>query len=194
MCSNYTIVESKKLLVVTLTYTCASYTRTINQKMQVGDYNACVDQNADGLYRFILKHIKDAEKAKDVVQDSFEKLWLKVEEVSAEKAKSYLYTTAYRTMVDHIRKFSRSSPISDSVERNWGHSKGQYSDLNEVLHQALERLPEIQKTVVLLRDYEGYNYDEIGGITGLSESQVKVYIFRARTALKEYLVSIDFVL
>jgi len=162
--------------------------------MQVGDYNACVDQNADGLYRFILKHIKDAEKAKDVVQDSFEKLWLKVEEVSAEKAKSYLYTTAYRTMLDHIRKFSRISPISENVERSWGHSKGQYSDLNEVLHEALERLPEIQKTVVLLRDYEGYNYDEIGGITGLSESQVKVYIFRARTALKEYLVSIDFVL
>jgi RNA polymerase sigma-70 factor (ECF subfamily) len=45
--------------------------------------------------------------------------------------------------------------------------------------------------VILLRDYEGYSYQEIGGITGLSESQVKVYIFRARKALKAYLVRMD---
>jgi RNA polymerase sigma-70 factor (ECF subfamily) len=162
--------------------------------MLVSDYNACVDKHADGLYRFILKHIKDIDKAKDVVQDSFEKLWLKASEVSAEKAKSYLFTTAYRTMLDYIRKDGKQSPLTDSHERSAGSSKNQYSDLNEILHQALDRLPEIQKTVVLLRDYEGYNYDEIGEITGLSESQVKVYIFRARTALKEYLISMDFVL
>jgi len=46
----------------------------------------------------------------------------------------------------------------------------------------------------MLRDYEGYDYAAIGEITGLSESQVKVYIFRARVFLKEYLVSIDNVL
>jgi RNA polymerase sigma-70 factor (ECF subfamily) len=97
-------------------------------------------------------------------------------------------------MLDYIRKDGKQSPLTDSHERSAGSSKNQYSDLNEILHQALDRLPEIQKTVVLLRDYEGYNYDEIGEITGLSESQVKVYIFRARTALKEYLISMDFVL
>jgi RNA polymerase sigma-70 factor (ECF subfamily) len=43
----------------------------------------------------------------------------------------------------------------------------------------------------MLRDYEGYSYDEIGDITGLNESQVKVYIYRARIAMKEYIVSID---
>ena len=44
---------------------------------------------------------------------------------------------------------------------------------------------------MLLRDYEGYSYQEIAEIAGLSESQVKVYIFRARTALKKELKSID---
>ena len=68
---------------------------------------------------------------------------------------------------------------------------GQYSDLKEILDEALQRLPELQKSLVLLRDYEGYSYDEIGRITGLNESQVKVYIFRARTTLKNYLVSIE---
>jgi len=42
-----------------------------------------------------------------------------------------------------------------------------------------------------LRDYEGYSYDEIGDITGLNESQVKVYIYRARIFMKEYIGSLD---
>jgi RNA polymerase sigma-70 factor (ECF subfamily) len=45
----------------------------------------------------------------------------------------------------------------------------------------------------MLRDYEGYSYKEIGDITGLTESQVKVYIFRARVTLKNYLVATDLV-
>lgn len=46
----------------------------------------------------------------------------------------------------------------------------------------------------MLRDYEGYNYQEIGEIVNLTESQVKVYIFRGRKALQQYLKSIETVL
>ena len=67
-------------------------------------------------------------------------------------------------------------------------------DVNLVLEQALIRLPEIQKTVVLLRDYEAYSYKEIAEITGLTEEQVKVYIFRARKSLKEYIRRLDIVI
>jgi len=63
--------------------------------------------------------------------------------------------------------------------------------LKEVLNEAVDRLPEIQRTVVLLRDYEGYSYEEIGEITGLNESQVKVYIYRARLFLKEYIGKLE---
>ena len=66
-----------------------------------------------------------------------------------------------------------------------------YSDLKEILDEAVEKLPEIQRSVLLLRDYEGYSYEEIGQITGLNESQVKVYIYRARIFMKNYLVSMD---
>lgn len=55
----------------------------------------------------------------------------------------------------------------------------------------MEKLSDIQRSVLLLRDYEGYSYEEIGQITGLNESQVKVYIFRARMFMKNYLVSLD---
>lgn len=69
-----------------------------------------------------------------------------------------------------------------------------YSDLNEILHEALERLPEQQKTSVMLRDYEGYSYKEIGDITGLSEAQVKINIYRGRMALKSYIGKIETVI
>ena len=59
--------------------------------------------------------------------------------------------------------------------------------MKEILNEALEKLPKDQKSVILLRDYEGYAYDEISEITGLSESQVKVYIYRARVFLKNYI-------
>ena len=78
-------------------------------------------------------------------------------------------------------------------EYKLGHDK-QYSDLKEILNEALSRLPEIQKTVILLRDYEGYDYAEIGEITNLTESQVKVYIFRARTFLKNYIGKMEVVI
>ncbi len=158
--------------------------------MTTEDYNKCVDSFADSVYRFILKNIGDEEKAKDVVQDSFEKMWVKVDEISAEKAKSYLFTTAYHTMIDRIRKDSKQESIDDKAYNNHSYSE-QYYGLKDIIDEAVAKLPEIQRSVILLRDYEGYAYNEIGDITGLSEAQVKVYIFRARKFLKNYIGSLD---
>ena len=161
--------------------------------MTVEEYNQCVDDYADGLYRFILKNIGDKEKASDIIQDSFEKLWNKIKNVAFQKAKSYLFTTAYHTMIDGIRKEKRIERFDPTRPDQHAHTE-QYSDLQEVLHKALERLTEMQRTVILLRDYEGYSYREIGEITNLSESQVKVYIYRARVFLKNYIGSLQAVI
>lgn len=158
--------------------------------MTVSEYNKSVDQFADGLYRYALKLTKDEDTAKDLVQDTFEKVWLKHTEVAFDKSKSYLFTTLYHSFVDHSRRAKKSDSI-DEVDPHDHLHQSQYSDLQEILHEALDKLPQIQKSVILLRDYEGYEYKEIGEITGLNESQVKVYIFRARTFLKQYLGSIE---
>lgn len=154
--------------------------------MTTAQFNQCVDDHADGVYRFILKNIRDEDKARDIVQDSFEKVWLKVEEISYEKSRSYLFTTAYHTMIDQIRRDKNQVPMND-VALNDHSYRSDYSGLKEILDEAVSRLPEIQRSVILLRDYEGYAYQEIGNITGLTESQVKVYIYRARTFLKSYI-------
>ena len=67
----------------------------------------------------------------------------------------------------------------------------QYSDLKTVLNEAVNKLPEVQRMVLMMRDYEGYSYKEIGEMTNLGESQVKVYIFRARVFLKNYIGDIE---
>ncbi len=159
--------------------------------MEVAEYNDCVDRFSDNVYRFILKNIKDEEKAKDIVQETYAKLWVKVKEVAFAKAKSYLFSTAYHTMIDMIRRDKKQGDFEQVAEPS---HDNQYSDLNEILHEAINQLPEDQRAVIMLRDYEGYSYQEIGEMTGLGESQVKVYIFRARKFLKQYLGSIEAVL
>jgi RNA polymerase sigma factor (sigma-70 family) len=161
--------------------------------MTLNDYNLCVDKYADNLYRFILKNMRDEDEAKDVVQDAFEKMWIRHKEIQTEKAKSYMFTTAYHTMIDRLRRSKRISSLEESETIEPSHNS-QYNDVKEIVNKAVARLPEIQRSVVMLRDYEGYSYEEIGEITGLNESQVKVYIYRARLALKEYLGSIERVL
>ena len=161
--------------------------------MTAAEYNLCVEKFADAIYRFILKNIKNEEKARDIIQETFEKLWIKVNSVSFEKSKSYLFTTAYHTMIDLLRKEKNITRFMDQHSANLVHTS-QYSDLNEILHKAIDSLPPSQKAVILLRDYEGYSYEEISDITGLTEAQVKVYIFRGRMFLKQYLVSMELVI
>ena len=159
--------------------------------MTVEEFNQCVDLHSDNLYRFILKNVKDKDKAKDIVQDTYEKLWLKVSDVPSTNAKSYMFTAAYRTMIDMFRRDKKQVRMEEGEFDNaLSHSK-QYSDLKSILNEAINKLPEIQRMVVMLRDYEGYSYKEIGEMTNLGESQVKVYIFRARIFLKNYIGDIE---
>jgi RNA polymerase sigma factor (sigma-70 family) len=157
------------------------------------DYNECVKLYADNVYRFILKNLKNEEDAKDVVQSSFEKMWMNKETVENLKCKSFLFTVAYNTMIDHIRKNKRIVLKDDFGETALG-SNNQQQNTKRILQEALSRLNERDRSLVMLKDYEGYNYAEIGEITNLNESQVKVYLHRARLQLREYLVKMENVL
>jgi RNA polymerase sigma-70 factor (ECF subfamily) len=161
--------------------------------MTTAEYNSAVDQYADGIYRFAVKHLQDVELAKDVVQESFARLWVKADQVDAAKVKSYLFTTAHHALVDEVRKGSRSTRMEEHHD-NLRSVQQEQPDLKEVLDAALATLPSIQRSVVLLRDLEGYTYEEIAELTQLNLPQVKVYIYRGRTALKEFIGQLDLVL
>lgn len=154
------------------------------------EYNECVNLYADNVYRFIVKNLRNEEDARDVVQTAFEKLWRNRKDVDGNKSKSYLFTVAYNQMIDHLRKVKRIHLKEDFKEE----TKVQYRHADNamaVLHEALARLSETQRSLVMLKDYEGYTYEEIGKIMNLNESQVKVYLHRARLQLKEYIVKVE---
>ena len=91
------------------------------------EYNQCVTEYADNVYRFIFKNMQHKEDAQDVVQTAFEKLWINRTHVEFLRSKSYLFTVAYNQMIDHIRKhkriilrenFSQDTQICDRPDHN----------------------------------------------------------------------------
>lgn len=154
------------------------------------EFNTCVDQHSDKVFRFILRYLPDKDMAKDILQDAFEKMWINHKNIEYKNSKTYLFTTVYHKSINQLRTDRNKSRISDIPPIKISYSE-EYSDLKNILDKALNQLPEIQKTVVLLKDYGGYKYEEIAEIEGITCSQVKILIFRARTTLKEYLIKMD---
>jgi RNA polymerase sigma-70 factor (ECF subfamily) len=158
--------------------------------MTEDQYNDCVNAYADGLYRFIVKNLRHDEDARDIVQNSFEILWKHHRGLAAEKARAYLFTVGYHNMIDHIRRSRRVSLVGEVPETGRVNPEGELQVRSAVMG-ALEQLSEVQRSLVMLKDYEGYSYEEIGGITGLNASQVKVYLHRARLKMKAYIVKME---
>lgn len=157
------------------------------------EYNECVDRYADNVFRFIVKNLRHEEDARDIVQSAFEKLWRHREQVDNNRCKSYLFTVAYNQMIDHLRKIKRIQ-LKDEFSETIKVVQQPVNNLKKNLQDALNRLNDTQRSLVLLKDYEGYSYDEIGRITGLNESQVKVYLHRARLTLRNYITKPENVL
>ena len=159
--------------------------------MDKKDYHNAVKEFSDGLYRFGIKLCKDESTAQDLVQDAYEKVWIKKDTIEADKVKSYLFRTLYNKFLDGKK---RNKVISINEYHTEPEFHQESSDLKEVLNKALATLPPVQKSAIVLRDYEGYSYDEIGEILELNASQVKVYIYRARKQLQKYIGKLEAVI
>jgi len=126
------------------------------------------------------------------VQDVFEKLWIHAERIEVEKAKSWLYTCAHNTMLNFIKRRNRLSYMQ-SVQLDSGSSVDRFTfESNEIIEKTVSMLPPLQKSILLLRDLEGYSYEEIGALLELNPSQVKVYLFRARMKVKNQLKTVHY--
>ena len=158
--------------------------------MNLNEYNECVKLYADGLFRFSMKlNNRNKIEAEDVVQNCFEVLWINKEKVEKEKAKSYLFTVAHNKSVDIYRKSGRVLYVENLHENSLRVETTNFEN-KQMLQHAFESLSLIQKEMLLLKDLEGYSYQEIAEITDTNESQVKINLFRARKKLQNILVSI----
>lgn len=106
--------------------------------------------------------------------------------VECAKAKSWMFTTAHNAMINFSNRKGRLQ-LTDEIGKYDKGIKPQTFESHQLVERAVGILPPIQKSVILLRDLEGYSYKEIGGILDLSDSQVKVYLFRGRKKIKKQL-------
>lgn len=151
------------------------------------EYNIAVKEYSGRLYGYALKYLKSADDANDIVQDVFEKLWKNRKKIVTEKAKSWLFTCAHNALINLIKKNSRITYQADLVSSDTAVCHSREFEMKEVIEKSLSKLPPIQKSIILLRDLEGYTYQEVGEILELTEAQVKVYLFRARNKIKKQL-------
>lgn len=150
-----------------------------------------VDGFKDKLYRFSLKIVGNKFDAEDVLQELLIKIWKKKEDFAQiDNKEAWCMTVTRNLSIDKIRKRKNSTTdiseyhtISDSAPTPDRIAEDRES--LSIVMKLLNELPDRQKEIIHLRDIEGYTYKEISEITGLSEDQVKVNLFRARQKFKE---------
>lgn len=158
--------------------------------LNIEEYNIAVKQNTSALYRYLYKSLRDKDEVMDVMQETFMRFWEHKEKVFPEKAKSWLFTTAYHFMLKSLSRNSRSDSLAPIHENLSVQNPCGAFEAKDVVGQVLDILPFVQKSIIVLRDMEGYDYKEIGNIMNISESQVKVYLFRARQKIKNELMAL----
>lgn len=152
--------------------------------MNTNDYNFTVKTHSDALYAFVMSHRVGQAEAEDIVQEAFEVLWKRRSDVEADKSKSFLFTVAYNRTMDVFRNQKKKQQIPTTQEHT---SSNWEFDQKNMIMQALEKIPAQQKSAILLKDWEGYSYQEIADILNISLAQVKVSIHRGRKTLRDEL-------
>jgi len=157
--------------------------------MTKDDFIICAKQYTPNLLRFAKRVAGNAIEAQDIVQECFEVLWRNKDKVEKSSAKSYLFSVAHKKIIDTFRSdFKMQDFESASAELT---SKPNETDTEQLVQLAINRIPALYKELLTLRDLECYSYKEIEEITRLTESQVKVYLFRARKAIKEKILELE---
>lgn len=149
------------------------------------EYNKAVELHGQNLFGYVFKSLRNEENTRDIVQDVFEKLWKNRKSVDFDKAKAWMFKTGHNSLINFSIRYKKTVYDTEQIPEK-GKTDRRY-ETKELIDKVLNQLPPLQKSIVLLRDLEGYTYEEIGVILELSQSQVKVYLFRARKKMQKQL-------
>ena len=174
------------------------------RRARAGDGRAFEDLARDveaGLYRHVVRIVGTAQEAEDVVQDALLSAWRSMASFQGGSFRAWVFRIATNRSIDVIRQRRRRGelplepPEGDEVE--WAEPVAPGPDPAELASQAealtaveeaLQGVPAEQRAALLLRDVEGFSYEEIAQITAVEVGTVKSRIHRARTAVRNVLV------
>ena len=152
--------------------------------MTTQQYNVIVKEYNIRVFRFLMKNLNDKEVSKDVLQETFMKLWEFKDRINIASIKSWLFTTAYHAMLKQMVGKNKVV-MKDVTEVDVPAEMNNEFENKQFLERYLPLLPTVQRSILVLKDLEGYNYKEIGDMLNISDAQVKVYLFRARQKLRD---------
>ena len=163
--------------------------------MELTEFKQLVIPFSPKLLRFANRILGNTENAKDVVQDVFLKLWLMRDQLQTlRSAEAYAMTMTRNLCIDQLRKL-RPERLTDEMSHQQG---GTEDELESVMDwkeegsrgiQIVNQLPELQRTVIHLRDIEGYNADEVMEMLGMNANAMRVTLSRARKKVREIMLN-----
>ena len=178
---------------------------SIIREVQSGDVNAFEDivrEYEKNVYNIALRMTGDREDALDVSQEAFLKAYHALGSFRGDsKFSVWLYRIVSNACLDFLRERKRRAEVSLSVGDDEGESaETEIRDeslspetlferklTREAVQRGLLSLPEDQRKILLLREIQGFSYEEIGRVLSLESGTVKSRIFRARRKLCEFL-------
>ena len=146
------------------------------------------------LYRLALRITLNPAEAEDIVQETMIKVWNRREQWdNIESIEAFCLTICRNISLDKMRKMenqnqSLSEGEHDAPDQSYSSNpevQAMQQDRMQLIRQLINQLPEKQRSVMQLRDFEGKSYKEIAKVMGISEEQVKVNIFRARQTIRQ---------
>lgn len=153
--------------------------------MNEQEYTQIAQQHREALYRFAVRYTADGDSAWDTVQDALVELWTHRGEVEPQKAKGWMVRVMYRQLVDQHRRTERFRKLAPELMQQEWYDQHDNFELHDTMQLALAELPEQHRAILLMKDLEGYQYQEIAELTGLEIPQVTGILYRARINLKK---------
>lgn len=151
------------------------------------------------LFRLALRITTNREEAKDVVQETLMRVWDKRAEWDAiDSMEAFALSVCRNLSIDFTKRKGRHDASLDdagvspqAADQHNPFEQADQSNRVRLVRQIIDTLPEKQRSCIQLRDFEGKSYKEVAEVMGISESQVKVNIFRARQAVKTKFEQLD---
>ena len=164
------------------------------KKGDITSFDKLFAKYSEKLYLFAIRYLKKQEDAEGLVQDVFIKVWEKRIELKEDLSfKSFLFTIAYNTIIDHFRKCSKEKECLEYFRKtldfydNEVEKKAEYSELEELALKSIEKLPPKRKLIYQLSRQEELTNREIAERLKISIKTVEYHISLAIKFLKEQL-------
>ncbi len=156
----------------------------------LGAFRKLYDMYNAAVYRFCRHMMADEAAAKDVFQETFLRFYEHRSQLLGSNVRSWLFVIARRTCLNALR--SRRAAHEEFDEGAFVCSQDTVSDvgLRDQIEKALTALPPALKEALILREVEGYTYEEIASICGIDLSLAKVRVHRARITMRKLLAPI----